>query len=325
MKFKIIVIVGPTASGKTTLSLELARKFDGEIISADSRQVYRGMDIGTAKAVRDVSGIKYQVSRKKSKSSGNLTPDTCIVSHGIPHHLVDIKNPDEEYTLADFKHDASVAIEDIVSRGKLPIIAGGTGLYVSALVDGWEVPEIKPDPALRKEIEEYINTEGLPAVFQRLVRLDPEAAYIVDPANPRRVVRALEIAILSGKPFSAQRKKIDPPYDALKIGITKPNVVLRERIEKRVDAMVRGGLVREVRGLIKKYGAKPIAFDAIGYREIIDSLDGKLTIRQAIELIKKKTWGYAKRQMTWFRKDGEIHWLENADEAIRLANAFLNY
>jgi tRNA dimethylallyltransferase len=327
MKPKIIVIVGPTASGKTALSIEVAQKFNGEIISADSRQVYRGMDIGTAKAVPD----KQKVKNKKLKPQFKIgsAPKSYILnpifySHGIPHHLVDIKDPDEEYTLADFKRDAGVAIEDIAARGKLPIIAGGTGLYISALVDGWELPEIRPDPKLRRKIEGEIRRAGLPAVFQKLIRLDPEAAYIVDPANPRRVVRALEIALVSGEPFSAQRKKTESPYDALKLGVTKPSEVLRERIGKRVDEMVQEGLVKEVRGLTEKYGAKPITFDAIGYREIIDSLESKLTLPEAIELIKKKTWGYAKRQMTWFRKDKEIHWINNAREAIGLVGKFLS-
>jgi tRNA dimethylallyltransferase len=225
----ILAVVGPTASGKTSLGITLAKKFDGEIVSADSRQIYRGMDIGTAKA-----------SRAEQAS--------------IRHHLIDIRNPDEDYAVGEFKRDAEAAIDDILSRGKLPIIVGGTGLYVRAVVDNLDIPETKADPQLRKEIEKEIETQGLPAVFRRLVTLDPEAAYVVDPKNPRRVIRALEVATLTGKPFTAQRQKHEPRYAVFTIGIDPPPDILRRRIDRRINAMVRGGLVAEVKRLLKKYG-----------------------------------------------------------------------
>jgi len=298
VKQKLLVIVGPTASGKTSLALKLAKKFNGEIVSADSRQIYRGMNIGTAKA---------PISEMKE----------------IPHNLLDIKNPDEEYTVAEFKRDAIKAIEKITTKKKIPILVGGTGLYIRAVVDNLDIPAVKPNAKLREKLEDEMNTKGLEYLFQELIELDPEAAYIVDGKNPRRVIRALEVAIATGKPFTAQRKKGERLFDALEIGISVPPDKLKTRIEKRADAMVKNGLIREVKTLLKKYGLKPIAFDAIGYKEIIDALEGKTTMPEAIELIKKKTWAFARRQMTWFRKDKEIQWVKNEKEALGLVRRFL--
>jgi tRNA dimethylallyltransferase len=306
---KLIAVVGPTASGKTSLGIALAQKFDGEIVSADSRQIYRGMDIGTAKA-----------SREELAS--------------VPHHLVDIRNPDEEYTVVDFKRDAVAAIDDIVARGKLPIVVGGTGLYVKSLLENLDIPKIKADPALRAAIEKDIAIEGLAAVFEKLVALDPEAAYIVDPKNPRRIVRALEVALITGKPFTAQRVKSEPRYNSLEIGINPPPDLLRERIDRRIDQMVADGLVNEVKNLLKKYqrtdslaasqpSSLPIAFDAIGYREIIDHLAGRMALDEAVAAIKLNTWHFAKRQVTWFKKDKNIQWIAEPTEAIKICNNFL--
>lgn len=295
---KLIVVVGPTASGKSALAVQLAKKLNGEIISADSRQVYREMDIGTAKP-----------TKKEIKE--------------IQHYLVDIKNPNEEYTVAQYKKDAMKAIEKIIKSGKLPILAGGTGLYVKAVVDNLEIPEVKPNPKLRKKLEKRIEKEGLETLYRELVAEDPEAAYIVDGKNPRRVVRALEIAITTKKPFSAQRTKGEPLFDALKIGITLPPEKLLKWIETRVDEMVKNGLVNEVKNLIKKYGSTQVAFDAIGYREITDYLNKKISLREAIELMKRNTRNYAKRQMTWFKKDKRIYWIKNQKEVERLVKKFL--
>jgi tRNA dimethylallyltransferase len=297
-KPKIVVIVGPTASGKTSLGLTIAKSFGGEIISADSRQIYRGMDIGTAKA----------------------SPEEQFV---IPHHLIDIKNPDEDYTVADFKRDAIAAIDDILSQKKLPILLGGTGLYIKSVIENLDIPEIKADPKLRSEIEKEIKTHGLEKVFDKLVGLDPEAAYIVDPKNPRRVMRALEVAMLTGKPFTAQRRKNESLYNSLEIGLNPTADILRERINGRIDAMIRDGLVDEVRILIKTYGTTPAAFDAIGYREIIDALHGGCSMDAAIAAIKQNTWHFAKRQMTWFKKDKKISWITDPYEAIHLVDTFL--
>jgi len=294
----IIAIVGPTASGKTALSIKIAKRFNGEIVSADSRQIYRGMDIGTAKP-----------------SAEEL--------RAIPHHLINIKNPDEEYTVAEYKKDAIAAIEEILKKGKLPVLAGGTGLYVRAVLENLDIPSVKANPALRKKLETEIEKEGLDAVFKKLVALDPEAAYVVDPKNPRRVVRALEVAIITGKPFTAQRKKNEPLFDALTIGIDVPSETIRERIDRRVDRMMKDGLLREVRGLVQTYGQDCQAFDAIGYRELINHLKGALSLDEAVALMKTNTWQYARRQMTWFRKDKNINWIKSEEEAMKLSEKYL--
>jgi len=280
MQNKLIVIVGPTASGKTSLSLELAKKYDGEIVSADSRQIYRGMDIGTAKP---------------------------LDLQGIPHHFLDIKNPNQNYTVAQYKKDAIKIIKNIQKRGKLPIMVGGTGLYVKAVVENLDIPKIKADIKLRAKLEKDLKKFGLDFLFNKLIELDPEAAYIIDPKNPRRVIRALEITLLTKKPFSAQRKSGAPLFDVLEIGISVPPEKLKERINLRVDEMIKNGLADEVKSLVEKYGENCQAFDAIGYREIIH--------RQTAEEIKINTWHYAKRQMTWFKADKKIVWIENYQQA----------
>ncbi len=295
---KLIAVVGPTASGKTSLSVALAARFGGEIVSADSRQIYRGMDIGTAKA-------------------------TPAEQAAVPHHLIDIKDPDEDYTVADFRHDAMAAIGDILARGRTPILAGGTGLYVRAVTENLDIPPAKADPTLRAAIEKEVETEGLEAVFRKLVARDPEAEYIVDPRNPRRVVRALEVAILTGEPFTAQRRRSAPVFDVLEIGLNPPSDVLRPRIDARIDEMMAAGLVDEVRGLVARYGARIPALDAIGYREIVAHLEGRDTLEGAVAAMKMNTWHYAKRQVTWFKKDKDIRWIADAREAAQLTEAFL--
>lgn len=295
---KIIAIIGPTASGKTALGISLAQKFDGEIVSADSRQIYRGMDIGTAKPTATERGT-------------------------IPHHLIDIKDPDQEYTVADYKNDAVAVINNILMRDKTPVLLGGTGLYMQTVLENLDIPKISSNPVLRAEIEAEIARDGLDTVFKKLVARDPEAAYVVDPKNPRRVVRALEVAITTGKPFTDQRKKNEPLFNTLTLGLNPPPEVLRGRIDRRIDAMMRDGLVDEVSLLIKKYGATPIAFDAIGYREIIHYLNDTLSLADAVAAMKMNTWHYAKRQMTWFKKMPHVQWIGGIDEAIALSKNFL--
>jgi tRNA dimethylallyltransferase len=296
-KPRIIAIVGPTASGKTTLGITLAQQFGGEIVSADSRQIYRGMDIGTAKP----------------------TPEE---RRAIPHHFIDIKDPDEDYTVAEYQRDAIAAINDILAHGKLPLLVGGTGLYIKTVLENLDIPKAIADPALRAEIEADIERDGLAAAFERLLALDPDAANVVDPKNPRRVVRALEVAISTGEPFTAQRKKSEPFYEALVLGLNPLAEILRERIDRRVDEMMRDGLVDETAALIKKYGRSPVAFDAIGYREIIAHLDSTLSLEDAVAAIKINTWHYAKRQMTWFKRTPGVHWIKDDDEALALVNTF---
>ncbi len=293
---KLIVILGPTASGKTGLSIKLAKRFNGEVVSADSRQIYRGMDIGTAKPL-DLEGVN--------------------------HWMLDIKNPNELYAVAEYKKDAVAAIEDIISKGKTPILAGGTGLYIKAVVDNLDIPKVEADPVLRQKIEKDLEKYGIDYVFKKLIKLDPEAAYIIDPKNPRRIIRALEVTLLTKKPFSAQRKLGCPLFNVLEIGIDTPKEELKKRIEKRVDQMIGAGLVEEVKSLINKYGKNQQAFDAIGYREIINFLDNKITLEEALEEIKIDTWHYARRQMTWFRKDKRICWIKSPTKAEKLVKKFL--
>jgi len=301
---KLIVILGQTAGGKTDLSIKLAKKYNGEVVSADSRQVYKGMDIGTAKP---------KIVKEKNK----------IVSSDITHWLLDIKNPNQIYTVAEYKKDAIKAIRNIQKRGKLPILTGGTGLYIKSIVDNLNIPKVKAHPLLRQKIEEEMQERGLDFVFQKLIELDPEAAYIVDPKNPRRVVRALEVVLSTKKPFSEQRKSGSPLFDVLEIGISLPKEKLKERINFRVDKMIKEGLVKEVEKLMEKYGREQQAFDAIGYREIIEFLNNKTTLEQAVETMKTNTWHYAKKQMTWFKRDSRIHWVKNQKEVEKLTKKFL--
>lgn len=296
LKNKIIVILGPTASGKTSLSLKLAKKFSGEIISADSRQIYKGMDIGTAKPTN------FEMSE-------------------VAHWLVDIKNPDQPYSVAEYKKDATEAIKNILERGKLPILVGGTGLYIKSVVENLDIPKVEADPVLRQKIEEEAKERGLDYVFDKLIKLDPEAAYIVDPKNPRRVVRALEVTLLTNKPFSKQRKVGEPIFDVLEIGISVPKEKLQEKISQRVDEMMKDGLVDEIKNLTEKFGNQQ-AFDAIGYREIVDYLSGKSELQKAVKDMKNNTWHYAKRQMTWFNADKKIHWITSEHEAEKLLENF---
>ena len=295
---RVVVIIGPTTSGKTSLGIKLAKKFNGEIVSADSCQIYRGLDIGTAKPT-----LKEQ--------------------QAILHHLIDIRDQNQSYNAAQYKRDCVKVIRQILNKDKLPIIVGGTGLYIKAVVDNLTIPHVKADPLLRKELEQELQDRGLDFLYNELIKLDPEAAYIVDRRNPRRVIRALEIAMGTKKPFSQTRRQGKPLFDFLQIGINWPEEKLRERIDKRIDAMVGEGLVDEVRNLIKKYSAGTHAFEAIGYREIIDYLQGESSLKATIELMKKNTWRFAKRQLTWFRKDKSIHWITTQAQAEKLARSFI--
>ncbi|MDP2703817.1 MAG: tRNA (adenosine(37)-N6)-dimethylallyltransferase MiaA [bacterium] len=290
---KLICIVGPTASGKTALAIKLAKKIRGEIISADSRQIYREMDIGTAKP---------PVVPPGKDGRGD------VMSFGIPHYLIDIRNPNQIYTAGQFKRDAIKAVKQIIRSGKLPLLVGGTGLYISAIVNNLEIPEVEPNRQLRKKLEQQIQKHGLYYVYGKLTALDPEAAYNIDPKNPRRIIRAYEIALATKKPFSETRKKGERLFDILILGLNCGEK-LKAKIAKRTSLMIKKGLVKETKNLIKKYGLRPVPFDAIGYRETIQYLQGKTTLSETITLINKNTWRFAKRQLTWFRKMPVI-WLE---------------
>lgn len=295
---KLVVILGPTASGKSELAIKLAKKFNGEIVSADSRQVYKGMDIGTAKP-----------TKKERKE--------------ILHYLIDIKNPNQIYTVWQYKKEAIKAINKIIKKGKSPFLVGGTGLYLKAVIENLEIPRVKPDWKLRKSLELKIKTRGLKSLYDELIKIDPEAAYIVDPQNPRRIIRALEVAIKTKRPFSQQRKKGKSLFDVLEIGLSVSEEKLKEKIEKRVNKIMKTRLVNEVKNLIKIYDKNLPTFDAIGYREIIDYLNKKFSLAEAIKKIEENTWHFAKRQMTWFKKDEKIIWVKNRREAKNLVKEFL--
>ncbi len=301
----LIVILGPTAVGKSNLALRLALAFNGEIVNADSRQVYRLMDIGTAKPSLEDQGQ-------------------------VPHHLIDILNPDQEFSLALFLELAHQAIQDIHRRGKLPIATGGTGQYIWALLEGWQVPHAPPNARLRQELEEKAKQGGTEALYKRLSEIDPETASRVDPRNLRRVIRALEIYHSTGKAPSAVRRKQPPPYHRLIIGLTTTREDLYRRIDRRVDEMLEKGLVAEVHDLLRMgYSSASPCMSSMGYREIALHLRGEFTLEEAARRIKYETHRFARHQYAWFRlSDPRIHWLEVGPdldlEAEALVKEFLN-
>lgn len=324
----LIVILGPTASGKSETALKLAKKLNGEIVSADSRQIYRGMNVGTAKMTRDKKSIRLSgglaaLASKLAEEARNkkLRP---VIINGIPHYLIDIINPDEDFSVAEYKKFAIEIIRDIQRRGKIPILVGGTGLYISAVVDNIEIPKVKPNPALRKKLEKM----PLGKLLEKLEKLDPKTIKIIDKKNKRRIIRALEVTISTGKPFSGQRKKGKPLFDILEIGIEAPRKTLYKKIDQRVNKMIRQGLIEETRKLAKKYSWKLPSMSGIGYKQIGMYLCGEITLKKAKELIKFATHAYVRRQMTWFRKDKRIKWVKpdsesNLNKIVKLYKLFL--
>jgi len=311
-KPKIIAIVGPTASGKTDLSIKLAKKFNGEIVSADSRQIYKEMNIGTA---------KLKLFKPKNFKNWLLTP--YFNKDKIPHYLIDIKNPSSDYSLAQYKKDAIKAIKHILNKNKLPILIGGTGLYFKAILDNLKIPKVKPNSLLREKLENDLKEKGLNYLVKKLIDIDPESSYIVDLKNPRRVIRALEIVITTKKPLSSQRKIGPKLFNALILGINLPKEILKDRIIKRTNQMFKQGLISEVQNLISKYGKNIKAFNAIGYKEIIEYLENKISKEEALNQIIKNTINYAKRQITWFKKEKNIIWIKNSRQAEKLVLNFI--
>jgi tRNA dimethylallyltransferase len=300
----LIVIVGPTAVGKTRLSLRLAQEFDGEIVSADSRQVYRGMDIGTAKP-------------------------TLEERHRVPHHLIDVIAPDEAFTLAQYQELAYEAIGDVLARGKLPFLVGGTGQYVRAVVEGWGIPRVPPNENLREELYRQAEVDGDEALHARLREVDPRAAERIDPHNVRRVVRALEVYLETGRPISELQRRKPSPYRILQVGLTVERRELYRRIDERVDRMIERGLVEEVRGLVERgYGYDLPSMSGLGYQQIGIYLRGQISLGEAMQLIKRHTRRFVRHQYNWFRLDDEnIRWFDVLGDSYReirgLVAAFL--
>ena len=285
MKPIVVVIVGPTASGKTSASIELAQKMNGEIISADSMQIYQEMNIGTA---------------KPSKEEMN----------GVKHYLLDFLSPEENFNVTLYKEKAEEAIEEILKKGKTPIIVGGTGLYVSTLIHGIEFSEVPEDLKFRDEMGKMAEVKGKEYLHQELMKVDPVSAQNIDQNNVRRVIRALEIYHVTGKTkteLDAMSQK-EVPYDYLVYGIETPREKLYERINLRVDKMLEAGLVEEVSYLVTHYQVSKTAMQGLGYKEVVEYLNHKLTYEEMVEKIKQESRRYAKRQLTWFRRETCITW-----------------
>ncbi len=313
---KIIVIVGATASGKTGLGIRVAREIGGEVISVDSRQVYRGMDVGTAKPggsqVRRVAGSQESIHQLFER-------EVHLEVDGVRHWGIDLVDPDEEYSVADFKAYAEQKIKEIRQRGCVPVLVGGTGMWIWAVIDNLLLTETPSDPKLRAELD----ARHIDDLYAEYKRLDPEGAETIDRENKRRVVRALEVTQLTGKPFSQQLTRGPQKYDVLQIGLRVEREELNRRIDDRVDAMVATGLVNEVRRLRDAYGCNIESMTGIGYRQVCRFLEGKQSLAEAIEDVKRDTRRYAKRQGTWFKRDPRIHWVTSEKEAMKAIIPFV--
>lgn len=281
---KVLAIVGSTASGKTAVSVELAKKIGGEIVSADSRLIYRDFDIGTAKPTAE---------------------ERC----GIPHYMIDIIPPERLYSAGDYKKDASEAVEKIISKGKIPIVVGGTGFYVRSLLGGLDIPDVPADENFRAEMDKFVEDYGRQALYDKLAAIDKTTADKLHYNDNVRVTRALEIFHATGKTMSEISSMSKPPYEVFYAGLNAlDRAYLYDRANRRVDKMIESGLVDEVHRLVQKYGRTLPILKTLGYKEICEYFDGKISLEEAVGLIKKHTRNYAKRQLTWFRANPEIHW-----------------
>jgi len=296
------LIVGPTAVGKTEIAIQLAERLNGEIVSADSRLFYRGMDIGTAKPTQEEQAR-------------------------IPHHLIDIANPDEILSLAIFQQKTREAIADIHTRNKIPFLVGGTGQYIRAVTEGWTPPEVRPNERLREELGKMREERGINWLHDKLKALDAEAAEKIDPRNFRRTIRALEVIMTTGKKFSEQRGQTDSPYHLITIGLTRPRTELYARVDARIESMFKNGFPEEVKGLLEKgYSPTLPTMSAIGYRECVAVLEGKIKVEQAKQLIGRATRVFVRRQANWFKEsDPTISWFRVEDGVIDRIEAYIRH
>ena len=293
-KNKVIVICGPTASGKTALSIELAKKINGEIVSCDSMQIYEDMNIGTAKP-------------------------TLEEMQGIKHYLIGYVSPEKRYSVADYKKDAKKAIKEIIEKGKNPIVVGGTGLYIDSLIYEIEYQDIKLDEEYRKKLEEEVQEKGLETLYEKAKQIDAKAIEKISPTDKKRILRVLEIYHATGKTKTEQEiesRKKEVEYDYKVFALNWDREKLYERINKRVDIMFEQGLIQEVKNILNKYSKFPTAMQGLGYKEVVDYLNGIYTKEEMIEKIKMETRRYAKRQLTWFKKNKQTIWL-NAEDGIQ--------
>lgn len=300
-KPKVIVICGPTASGKTALSIELAKRIDGEIVSCDSMQIYKDMDIGTAKPTKEEM-------------------------QGIKHYLLDFVSPEERYSVANYKKDAKKAIKEIINKGKTPIVVGGTGLYVDSLIYEIEYNDIKLDVEYRKELEKMAEEQGLEKLYKLAQKIDSKAMEKISVNDRKRIIRVLEIYHATGKTKTEQEyesRKKDVEYDYKVFAINWEREKLYERINKRVDIMLEQGLINEVENIQKKYNKFPTAMQGLGYKEVVDYLNGKYEKEEMVEKVKMESRRYAKRQLTWFRKNKQTIWLNGEDDIQNNINIIL--
>ncbi|AXI09156.1 tRNA (adenosine(37)-N6)-dimethylallyltransferase MiaA [Oceanobacillus zhaokaii] len=293
MKIRVVAIVGPTAVGKTKLSIEIAKRFNGEIISGDSMQVYKGFDIGTAK-----------ISEEETE--------------GIPHHMIDILNPSESFSVADYQYYVQKYIEEVSAKGKLPIIVGGSGLYIQAALYNYNFAEQKRDEAVTRKLEQMIERDGIMPLYHRLEEIDPEQAKKIHPNNHRRVIRALEIYETTGMTMTAYQEKqtLESPYDLILVGLEMERELLYDRINQRVNFMVESGLIKEVKDLYDQGLEESQAMTAIGYKEFIPYFKTGENLDQAIEILKRDSRRYAKRQYTWFKNKMDITWYSLTPSSI---------
>lgn len=299
---KLVILVGPTASGKTSTAIAIAKELGAEIISADSRYFYQELEIGTAKPTLEEMG-------------------------SIPHYLIDVTSLNEEWNLAIFQERVKEIIQDINSRGKIPILVGGTGQYIRAVTEGWKTPRQIPDKKIRDAIINWANQIGSEQLHKRLAVVDPEAAKNIDHRNMRRTIRALEVIFLTGSRFSEQRKKLPVSYDLLTLGIAMPRSELYARIDARIDQMILDGFIEEVKHLLSQgFRAQLLKIGPIGYQEITRFLDGEITLEDAILLIRRKTRLFVRRQANWFKPDDpEIKWFQYDEQVVKKMVDYIHF